>query len=404
MAGLLDDLFNSESGQIGLGLLAAGSARSDGAGFGQRLQEGLGAGAKWKAQQQALEMQKQQMAMHQLQMGELQRKLDDENKLKELVKQFRTPAVVPGAPGTGSTEQVNAALPPEFQIGAQPALAARPAGFDREGFGKAWESIDPLKGFAYQQSIQKDETPITVAPGASLVDKRTLKPLFTAPKEKSLPSTVQEYEYAKGQGYQGTLEQWVNTSNSLKAPKVAVDMRDPTAVAKAAMGFQNDYRTATKDSFQRAQAYESMLQATKDPSAKGDLTMVYSFIKALDPTSVVREGEISLVEANRSIPDKVKGYAQKLATGQSLLPSERQDLLTQAKTLTQTDYRRSRNDVKAYRDNAKRLGLDAELYAPDPYKSFEESSNKPTRNVVKTGMYGGRKVVQYDDGSTEYAN
>ena len=161
------------------------------------------------------------------------------------------------------------------------------------------------------------------------------------------------------------------------APKMSVDLRDPTAVAKAAMSFQNDYRTATKPSYARAQAYESMMQAAADPSAKGDLTMVYSFIKALDPESVVREGEIALVNSNRSIPDQIKGYAQKLATGKNLLPEERQDLIKQAQTLTQTDYKRSRNDVKAYRDNAGRLGLDPDLYAPDPYATFKPTSEKP---------------------------
>lgn len=103
--------------------------------------------------------------------------------------------------------------------------------------------------------------------------------------------------------------------------------------------------------------------------------MVYSFIKALDPESVVREGEISLVNSNRSIPDQVKGYAQKLATGKNLLPEERADLIKQAQTLTQTDYKRSRNDVKAYRDNAGRLGLDPDLYAPDPYAGFKPAGD-----------------------------
>lgn len=30
--------------------------------------------------------------------------------------------------------------------------------------------------------------------------------------------------------------------------------------------------------------------------------------------------------------------------------------------------------------------------------------DKPTRKIVKTGTYGGKKVIQYEDGSTEYAN
>lgn len=35
----------------------------------------------------------------------------------------------------------------------------------------------------------------------------------------------------------------------------------------------------------------------------------------------------------------------------------------------------------------------------------DQGQNTPkTRKIVRTGMYGGKKVVQYDDGSTEYAN
>lgn len=61
--GLLD-LFNTYEGQQGLGLLAAASARSDGAGFGQRLQEGLGMADNWKRKKAADEFQQMQMADH----------------------------------------------------------------------------------------------------------------------------------------------------------------------------------------------------------------------------------------------------------------------------------------------------------------------------------------------------
>ena len=48
-----------------------------------------------------------------------------------------------------------------------------------------------------------------VAPGASVLDRRTMKPIFTAPdKPEGTPAAVREYEYAQGQGYKGTFEQW----------------------------------------------------------------------------------------------------------------------------------------------------------------------------------------------------
>lgn len=75
----------------------------------------------------------------------------------------------------------------------------------------------------------------TVAPGSSMFRMGPNGPELamtapSAPKEHSLPSAVQEYEYAKGQGYQGTFEQWdtarkragassVNNSVSIAGPE-----------------------------------------------------------------------------------------------------------------------------------------------------------------------------------------
>ena len=224
-------------------------------------------------------------------------------------------------------------------------------------------------------------------------------------KAPDLPSEVRAYQFAQDQGYSGSFQDWVMSQKRASAPSVAVNMSDPTAVAKAAMDFQKQYRDATKPSYSRATAYNAMLEASRNPSPKSDLTMVYSFIKALDPESVVREGEIDLVNANRAIPDRIKGYANRLATGESLLPHERKDLLEQARTLSFTDYTRSRKDVQAYRENAQRLGLDPELYAPDPYTGVDFGPRAlGGKQVKRTGTYGGRKVIEYTDGSVEYAN
>jgi hypothetical protein len=378
MAGLLD-VFNSFEGQQALGLLAAAGGRSDGAGFGQRLMEGLSQGDKWKQQQAAEKRAAMQEQMQQLQMQEYQNKVAEQKKMRELAAQFKTPAIGMAADGYGPSA---------------------PASFDRQGYASALEAVDPIAGLQYAASIQKQGPKLTAYKQGDSVRDETGREVFSIPQEvklPTLPSAIQEYEYAQKQGYKGSYEQWQNASNSAKAPKMSVDLRDPTAVAKAAMTFQNDYRTATKPSYARAQAYEAMTEASLNPSAKGDLTMVYSFVKALDPESVVREGEISLLNANRNVPDQIKGYAQRLATGQSLLPKEREDLLNQARTLTNTDYKRSRNDVKAYRDNAQRLGLDADLYAPDPYATFKPKAETATKkasmsDIAATAKASGRST------------
>ena len=222
-------------------------------------------------------------------------------------------------------------------------------------------------------------------------------------KAPDLPSDVRAYEYAQKQGFKGTFQDWVFSQKRASAPSVSVNLSDPTAVARAGMDLQDKYRNATKGSYARAQAYNAMLEASKNPSPKGDITMVYSLVKAYDPESVVREGEIALLEANRSVPDRIKGYAQKLASGQSLLPNERADMLNQARTLSMTDYQRSRKDIQAYRENAQRLGLDPDLYAADPYAGIDFSpknfgSTQPMADMPPAAQHKGKTIKDTQTG------
>src|SRR5574343_91030 len=271
--------------------------------------------------------------------------------------------------GTDAASQQVADQNAEFgDFGAQMAATLRqPAGI---GYGADQNALqahlmDPNSPFADElvkrQLFPKQDEPFTLSEGQVRYGPGGKVIASAAPKAADLPSDVRSYQFAQNQGFKGSFQDWILSQKKASAPSVAVNMSDPTAVAKAALSFQKDYRDATKSSFARSTAYNAMMEASKNPSPKGDMTMVYSFIKALDPESVVREGEIGLVNSNRSIPDQIKGYAQKLANGQSLLPSERKDLIEQARTLSFTDYSRSRNDIKAFRDNASRLGLDPEL-------------------------------------------
>ena len=150
--------------------------------------------------------------------------------LRELSAKFAmpaTPAIPQGAdtpagnsmgnPNLFSTSPSNAVTPGKE---AQPAT---PAYFDREGFGKAYEALNPIAGLSYQQAIQKDNTPITVAPGASLVDKHTFKPIFTAPKEHNIPAEQQGYELARSQGYTGSYMDYQTALKKAGASSVSVN-------------------------------------------------------------------------------------------------------------------------------------------------------------------------------------
>lgn len=162
MAGLLD-LFNSPEGQQALGLLAAGGPQTDPSktGFGQRLAAASGFADQWKQRQADAEMEKQKMAInamlmqkHQMDLDSAKQSFADQAKMRDLVSQYRTPAT-PAMPG-GLSADAAGALPPEMQTGSTvKPMAARPSGFDREGYGAALEGINPEMGLSYLQKSRR---------------------------------------------------------------------------------------------------------------------------------------------------------------------------------------------------------------------------------------------------------
>lgn len=88
---------------------------------------------------------------------------------------------------------------------------------------------------------------------------------------------------------------------------------------------------AYKDWIQIKNASDNLSNAAKNPTKKRTLGALYSYVKALDPNSVVREGEISLSQEARSGFDRVQGAINKLTKGQILNPDEVQEMADWAK-------------------------------------------------------------------------
>jgi len=169
---------------------------------------------------------------------------------------------------------------------------------------------------------------------------------------------------------------YVDRKDSSRAPKLAVDLRDPTAVAMAGLKLQGDIRQDLKGPKDTATAYQTMYNAATNPTQKGDTTMLYTFFKVLDPQSTVREGEIEMIKQSRSIPEKFKGMAQKLASGKTLLESERADLLNQAYQYVANQQRGVNETIDMYKDYAKAFGLNPEKAVPNPFADIKKPPSK----------------------------
>lgn len=77
----------------------------------------------------------------------------------------------------------------------------------------------------------------------------------------------------------------------------------------------------------------SMQDAVGRNSAASDLNLVYGLMTILDPASVVREGEVTMVRSTQGIPSWLVGMYERLSSGNaSLLPEDRQRIMTEARS------------------------------------------------------------------------
>ena len=113
----------------------------------------------------------------------------------------------------------------------------------------------------------------------------------------------------------------------------------------------------------------SRVQASGDGTTPAQqMSMIFAYMKMLDPTSAVREKEYANAENARGVPTAVQNIWNKVVDGQFLAPSQIADFKNQAKSLYQnaeTDYGRS---FKFYQDQAVGAGM-----SPDVIQDFRIS-------------------------------
>lgn len=103
-----------------------------------------------------------------------------------------------------------------------------------------------------------------------------------------------------------------------------------------------------KNFAQAAPIYRSMVKAAGTDSKASDLNLVYGLGKIMDPTSVVREGEMVMVKSTAGLPEWFVGLVNGLNGGAALSPETRKAIMAEA-------YSR----MQAYQDQ---FGQDAEFY------------------------------------------
>ena len=105
----------------------------------------------------------------------------------------------------------------------------------------------------------------------------------------------------------------------------------------------------------RAQPFAVMRDAygrilTTQDNAAGDIALIFSYMRMLDPGSVVREGEFATAQNAAGIPDQIRNMYNKAINGERLNPNQRSQFRSQAKAYydrAEQDYRATENQFIA---------------------------------------------------------
>jgi len=268
----------------------------------------------------------------------------------------------------GATSMQPQAIPMAQGQGSQLEMLSRP----EFGGGMAdMETVGALRGnLPMTQTVDQGK-----ANQAALDYLRTTNPEkfieLTTPKPEVVPAAIKEYQFAVGQGYKGTFQDFQLAQKSASAQKLTVDM---TGGQK---GFDNELtlkKTFAAEPVYKAynemqSAYSQITDSLKSASPAGDLAAATKFMKLLDPGSVVRESELGMAMAASGALDRATNYAQMRIAGTKLTPDQRKDfqqLSNQLFSTATTTYNSKRGEFEqmgtAYGLDANRaLGAPAKL-------------------------------------------
>jgi hypothetical protein len=160
--------------------------------------------------------------------------------------------------------------------------------------------------------------------------------------------------------------QYIDRQESLKSPKVAVDLKDPTAVAKAQSAVLKDWTGVTENAKagEVADRYLQAVNAVKlgnQGNKAADGALIYAVGKIYDPSGAVQEGDKNTIVGNRSLSESIRGLGAKVFRGESLLPDERRKLLDVVQPIVEAKSRNIDRIRSPYIDISKNMGGTGDL-------------------------------------------
>lgn len=180
----------------------------------------------------------------------------------------------------------------------------------------------------------------------------------------------------------------VDKSGNVKALNLTPP-KDTTEAFTQENVLRDDFTKASSKFDIISSSYGRVIASGKDPSAAGDLALIFNYMKILDPGSVVRESEFATAETSRAflednVPSFILRARDKILFGARLAPKQRLDFLNRAEMLFISADKKQKSLERQFTGIAKRNKLNPENIIIDvrvPQESKVRKFNPATGKI-----------------------
>ena len=174
---------------------------------------------------------------------------------------------------------------------------------------------------------------------------------------------------------------------------------------KDAMSLRKEYNSRPEvKTFREVQtSFDKIKRAAEKPDAASDLSLIFGYMKMLDPGSTVREGEFANAQNAAGIPDRIANIYNRSMRGERLNPEQRTQFVNQSKNLFESHKTAYDTAVQEYKDVAEMTGINPELIfgRGTPAKVVNQSEVKgliQPENQTQTKNIGGVEYKKVQGG------
>lgn len=165
---------------------------------------------------------------------------------------------------------------------------------------------------------------------------------------------------------------------------------------QAALQLSDNFRQEATTFKVKEENFRTILGVAKNPSAAGDLSMIFAYMRMLDPGSTVREGEFANAQNARGVPEWMRQQYNRIVNGERLTPVMRTDFLNKSFENYQAAKDGQARVIRDYTDRSLKFGIDPSLVirSMDPALDTPPGGRTPPPDTPAPSR-GGR--VRYDE-------